>query len=71
MMLIGIDDELGPQVFKCDPSGFYVGYKATASGAKQQESINHLEKKLKKDPVLSNEDAIEVCQLLSRVVVYK
>ncbi len=60
MMLIGIDEELGPQVFKCDPSGFYVGYKATASGAKQQEAINHLEKKLKKDPQMNLDDAIEV-----------
>ena len=26
-MLIGIDDELGPQLYKCDPAGHYVGYK--------------------------------------------
>ena len=30
MMLIGIDEEKGPQIFKCDPAGYYVGYKATA-----------------------------------------
>lgn len=47
MTLISIDDEMGPQLFKTDPAGYYVGYKATASGPKQQEALNHLEKKLK------------------------
>lgn len=50
--LISIDDELGPQLFKCDPAGYYVGYKATATGPKQQEVMNQLEKKLKKKNML-------------------
>lgn len=53
MTLVSIDDELGPQLFKCDPAGYYVGYKATASGVKQQEATNFLEKKLKKEDAVN------------------
>lgn len=60
MILIGIDEELGPQLFKLDPAGYFVGYKATAAGAKQQEAMNHMEKKLKKDPQLSIDESVEV-----------
>ena len=48
MILIGIDPERGPQCFKLDPAGYYVGFHATAAGQKQQEAMNHLEKKWKK-----------------------
>lgn len=47
MILIGPDDERGPQVFKLDPAGFFVGFKATAAGQKQTEATNFLEKRWK------------------------
>jgi len=45
--LVSVDSEYGPQLYKCDPAGYYVGYKATASGPKTQEALNFFEKKLK------------------------
>jgi len=60
MILIGIDDELGPQVFKTDPAGYYSGFKACSSGVKQTEANNFLEKKVKKKTDLSTNEAIEL-----------
>ncbi|KAF8306248.1 20S proteasome subunit [Clavulina sp. PMI_390] len=48
MILIGHDAEKGPQIFKLDPAGYFVGFHATSAGQKQQESMNLLEKKWKK-----------------------
>ncbi|KAM9908833.1 hypothetical protein OXX79_000133 [Metschnikowia pulcherrima] len=42
------DENRGPQLFKCDPAGYYTGVKAVATGPKQQEATTHLEKKFKK-----------------------
>ena len=36
-------------VLHIDPSGQYVGFKATSSGTKEQEAMSHLEKQFKKN----------------------
>jgi len=40
MILIGPDEDKGAQVFKLDPAGYFVGFKATAAGQKQTEATN-------------------------------
>lgn len=42
------DEDRGPQIFKCDPAGYYTGVKAVSTGPKQQEATTYLEKKFKK-----------------------
>jgi len=57
-----------PQLFRCDPAGYYVGYKATSAGAKEQEANNFLEKRFKPpagsnvavDPKLSHDDTVQL-----------
>lgn len=60
MILIGIDEELGPQLFKTDPAGYYCGFRATSSGVKQTEANNFLEKKVKKKIDLNTNESIEL-----------
>lgn len=70
MIFIGMDEELGPQVYKCDPAGSYVGFKATASGTKEQDAINFLEKKFKNSPKLSGDQTIQVkIESMTRLVI--
>ncbi|KAF5364163.1 hypothetical protein D9756_000916 [Leucocoprinus leucothites] len=67
MILIGIDPEFGPQCFRLDPAGYFVGYHATAAGQKQQEAMNQLEKKWKKlDSGRGAEEPAKAGQTLSR-----
>ena len=60
MIVIGIDEENGAQVYKCDPAGYYCGFKATAAGVKQTEATSFLEKKVKKKHDWTFEQTIEV-----------
>ena len=70
MILIGLDPEFGPQCFKLDPAGYFIGFHATAAGQKQQEAMNHLEKKWKKlDNGKGGEDATKAGKSLSRAEV--
>ena len=48
----GIDEELGPLLYKIDPAGHFAGYRACASGVKEQEAINYLEKQFRLNPGL-------------------
>ncbi|XP_019453614.1 PREDICTED: proteasome subunit alpha type-6-like [Lupinus angustifolius] len=58
-MVLGIDEESGPQLYKCDPAGHYFGHKATSAGLKDQEAINFLEKKMKNDPSFTYEETVQ------------
>jgi len=44
---VSVDDELGPQIYKVDPAGQYLGYNAVASGVKEAETTSQLEKSFK------------------------
>lgn len=65
MIMIGMDvegDTKVPQLFRCDPAGYYVGYKATSAGQKEQEANNFLEKRYKAEPnpKLSYDDTVQL-----------
>merc|ERR1719359_2135225 len=54
-----MDEEKGPSLYQVDPAGFYLGYKATAAGAKDQEAVNALEKIVKKKMALPEAETIQ------------
>lgn len=60
MLLIGVDDEKGAQVFKVDPAGHYLPYKAVATGKAEPEAMNFLEKKVDELNALDENATIEL-----------
>jgi len=60
MILIGIDEDGKPQLYKTDPAGYFCGYKATSAGVKQNEVNSYLEKKLKKKTAFDFKETVEV-----------
>ena len=60
MVLIAVDEERGPQMYKTDPAGHYCGYRAVGVGPKQTEANNYMEKKIRKKPEWSYVETVEV-----------
>ena len=60
MLLIGVDEEKGAAVFKVDPAGHFLPYKAVATGKAEAEAMNFLEKRVEELPDLSEERTIEM-----------
>ena len=60
MLLIGVDDEKGAQVFRVDPAGHFLPYKATAAGKAEPEAMNFLEKRVETLPSLDEKGTIEM-----------
>ena len=63
MILVGIDEEKGPQLYKTDPAGYYCGFKGCSVGVKQTEANSFLEKKIKKKHAWTQSETIEVSEL--------
>ena len=59
-ILFTFDDEKGPQLYKIDPAGHFMGYKATATGEKEQSALNHWEREFKKKLDLTTDETIKV-----------
>lgn len=45
-VLMAVDDEVGPVIYKVDCAGHYLPFFAAAAGPKEQEAMNFLEKRV-------------------------
>lgn len=70
MILLGMDEEKGPMLYKTDPAGYFCGFRATSAGVKQTEANNFLEKRFKKKTDLTYEEAIEVRLISSQFLLH-
>ncbi len=70
-IVAGIDEEFGPMLYKVDPAGYYFGYKGVASGVKEQDSVNFMEKEMKKrgNWDLDETEAIKMAILTLQTVI--
>lgn len=68
-MFAAVDDEKGPQLYRCDPAGHYVGYKACSAGQKEQEASNYLEKQIKANAAMTTDQALETAIIALQTVV--
>ncbi|KAL6657608.1 hypothetical protein ACP70R_005388 [Stipagrostis hirtigluma subsp. patula] len=60
-MILGIDEEKEtPQLFTCDPAGYFLGHKAASAGHKASEATNFLEKNMRNNPSLSFQETVEM-----------
>eukprot|EP00658_Telonema_sp_P-2_P060050 TRINITY_DN49082_c0_g2_i5.p1 TRINITY_DN49082_c0_g2~~TRINITY_DN49082_c0_g2_i5.p1 ORF type:complete len:283 (-),score=56.31 TRINITY_DN49082_c0_g2_i5:290-1138(-) len=59
-LMIGIDEEFGPQLWGSDPAGISLGYRATSVGAKETEAKTILEKRLKETPELTYDNTVQL-----------
>jgi len=60
MILIAFDDELGPCVYKTDPSGYFCGNKGCGAGAKNTEVTSYLEKKYRTPTAMDRDATIQM-----------
>merc|ERR1711865_512093 len=59
-IMIGMDEETGPQLWGSDPAGISLGYRATSVGAKETEAKTVLEKRLKSVGELTHDNTIQL-----------
>ena len=57
-LLIGVDDEKGPVVYKVDCAGHYLPFYAASAGPKEQEAMNFLEKRVDEMKTMEHDQVV-------------